>query len=314
MAVLENGNVGIGTSNPGATLEITNIGDNQDILKITTDIAWKFYQEGTGPQTALCFHPVDNQKSFKIKSADKSQTFIRLYADNYNAVSNAGLVLVCQDGGNVGIGTSTPAASATLDISSTTKGFLPPRLSQSQIDAISGPPAGLMVFHTNINKPQYYNGIDWRNFDDTFTIGHPYEGGIIFYIDTTGQHGLIAATSDQGDVPWGCYGTTIGGTSTAIYTGQANTSAIVTGCTAGGIAALICFDLVLNGYSDWYLPSKDELNQMYLQKNAIGSFSGVYWSSSETSAGSAWGQSVDSGSQGPLAKTNACDVRAIRAF
>jgi hypothetical protein len=150
----------------------------------------------------------------------------------------------------------------------------------------------------------------------SFYIGQSYGGGIIFYIDGTGQHGLISATSDQSTtVQWGCYGTTIGGTGTAIGTGQANTSAIVNGCTMAGIAARICNDLVLNGYDDWFLPSKDELHQMNLQKSVIGGFVGsFYWSSSEGDANGAWMERFFFDIQANIYKTATCLVRAVRAF
>jgi hypothetical protein len=82
----------------------------------------------------------------------------------------------------------------------------------------------------------------------TYTIGQAYGGGIIFYLDGTGLHGLISAPSDQGFAIWGCFGTLIGGTGAGIGTGQANTTIIVNGCNTAGIAARICNDLVLNGY------------------------------------------------------------------
>ena len=151
----------------------------------------------------------------------------------------------------------------------------------------------------------------------TFTIGQSYGGGIIFYLDGTGQHGLIAATSDQSNgAEWGCYGTTLGGTSTAIGTGQANTTAIVNGCNTAGIAARICNDLVLNGYDDWFLPSIGELYQMYLQKEAIGGFAfNYYLSSSEFSTNYyAWYVNFASGIQYSTNKNSLNYVRAVRAF
>ena len=150
----------------------------------------------------------------------------------------------------------------------------------------------------------------------SFAIGQSYGGGIIFYLDGTGNHGLISATNDQSTgAPWGCLGTSIPGTSTAIGTGQANTTLIVNGCTTSGIAAQICNDLVLNGYSDWFLPSKDELNQMYLQKSVIGGFATYYyWSSSEYDAVNAWGQNFNYGAQGVFHKNDTFYVRAVRAF
>ena len=101
-----------------------------------------------------------------------------------------------------------------------------------------------------------------------FSIGQSFGGGIIFYIDDTGQHGLIAAPLDQGKASWGCTGKTIIGTGTYIGNGQANTSLIVKSSKEKGIAARICFDLVIDGYRGWYLPSKDELNLMFSQKKS----------------------------------------------
>jgi uncharacterized protein (TIGR02145 family) len=148
----------------------------------------------------------------------------------------------------------------------------------------------------------------------SFSIGQNYGGGIVFYLDETGQHGLIAAESDQSTgAAWGCNYIPIS-TSTAIGTGQANTNAILNVCT-GGEAARACDNLVLNGYHDWFLPSKDELNQMYLQKTVIGGFlDGNYWSSSEFNTSNAFFQVFTDGSQLNANKSNSNRVRAIRVF
>lgn len=118
-----------------------------------------------------------------------------------------------------------------------------------------------------------------------FFIGQKYGGGVIFYIDSSGQHGLIAAEKDQGTtVPWGCEGTVIEGTKHTIGSGQANTQFIVNGCSEAGIAGRICDDLVLNGFSDWFLPSFYELKQMFINKSVVGGFDNsilcTYWCSS----------------------------------
>jgi Protein of unknown function (DUF1566) len=170
------------------------------------------------------------------------------------------------------------------------------------------------AYSTNSVGTSYGNQMSFTTV--SFAIGQSYGGGIIFYIDGTGQHGLISATSDQSTgAPWGCYSTLIGGTGTAIGTGQANTTAIIAGCITAGIAAQLCDALTLNGYSDWFLPSRDELNQMYLQKTVIGGFANsFYWSSSEYDAGDAWYQYFPSGTQLNGGKTNPTYVRAIRAF
>ena len=156
-------------------------------------------------------------------------------------------------------------------------------------------------------------------------IGLTYQGGIIFWLDGNGG-GLIAAPSDQSSgAEWGCYGTTISGADgTAIGTGNQNTIDIEAGCTTAGIAADICANLTLGGYSDWFLPSKDELNKMYLnigQGNALGlgNVGGFayyyYWSSTEYDSYMAWIQYFATGAQYGYGKFDFnLNVRAVRAF
>ena len=146
-------------------------------------------------------------------------------------------------------------------------------------------------------------------------IGLSCGGGKVAYVDGTGLHGLIAAPlSDQSTgKTWGCYGINISGADgTAIGTGHQNThDMIAAGCTN---AAQACHGVTINGYSDWYLPSKDELNQLYINRVAIDGFaSNYYWSSSEGSALNAWLQFA-SGGQGSYTKYDAGGVRAVRAF
>ncbi len=129
--------------------------------------------------------------------------------------------------------------------------------------------------------------------------------------------GLIAAASDQSSgAEWGCYGTNlVGAGGTAIGTGNQNTIDIEAGCTSTGIAADICANLTLGGYSDWFLPSKDELNEMYLNKAAIGGFADdYYWSSTEDGSNDAWKQIFFDGYQGYRANESNDNVRDVRAF
>ncbi len=127
----------------------------------------------------------------------------------------------------------------------------------------------------------------------SITLGMVHEGGIVFYVDATGQHGLVAAPSNQGQFKWGCEGQAINGTSTALGSGAMNTQIIAASCSATSIAAKVCNDLVLNGKSDWYLPSKDELALMHqnLHVTGLAPFSmDRYWSSSQYDANFAWCQ------------------------
>lgn len=171
------------------------------------------------------------------------------------------------------------------------------------------------------------NGTNWNILyaDASFFVGESYGGGIIFYIDGTGMHGLISATSDQSTTDNWDNGSlvTTGATGTAVGTGQSNTTAIIATQGAGTYAASTCDNLVLNGYSDWFLPSQDELNLMYtnLAAQGLGNFdvSGVwYWSSSELSWNGAYAQRFSDGYQQDVWKNTPPPppmyVRAIRAF
>jgi hypothetical protein len=87
------------------------------------------------------------------------------------------------------------------------------------------------------------------------------------------------------------------------------------GCATAGIAARLCGDLVLNRFSDWYLPSNDELNKLWINQGAVGGFaSDYYWSSSEFNHNYAWFQVFLNGVQTYTAKDGALRVRAVRAF
>jgi len=157
------------------------------------------------------------------------------------------------------------------------------------------------------------------------SIGDSYQGGIIAYIDGTGQHGLIAAPSDQSTgISWDNGSiTTTGATATALGTGMANTNAIIVSQGEGSYAASLCRNSTLGGYSDWYLPSKDELNTLWANlgstsamRTANGFASGYYWSSTESNSNStlAWFQYFLNGNQVSSYKYNVTYVRAVRTF
>ncbi len=156
-------------------------------------------------------------------------------------------------------------------------------------------PAGGFIFY---DKGYYSNG--WRYMEVT-----PYD------------------ISDRG-AEWGCQGTEIeGADGTAIGTGKQNTIDIVAGCSTPGTTAEVCSSLSLGGYDDWFLPSRDELYEVFkmftwpersADMGARWDFS--YWSSSEYDASHAWPQPGTAYGAGELIKSShsLTSTRCIRAF
>ena len=155
-------------------------------------------------------------------------------------------------------------------------------------------------------------------------------GGIVFYDKgnySDGWRYLEAApvSTEWTGKQWGSYGTLIGATGTGIGTGQNNTTKIATWLNSHSetdCAAQLCDALVVenNGvtYSDWFLPSKDELNLIYtnLKIYGVGGFAdnNLDWSSSEYNAGYAWNQDFYNGTQNSNNELYNLRVRAVRAF
>lgn len=146
----------------------------------------------------------------------------------------------------------------------------------------------------------------------TYIFGYYRPDGTNLYVNDTEEY-------DSSN----CTGTDIG-------TGASNTELLVnkmgsaayssdsgSGTTAN-YAAKLCSDLSYGGYDDWFLPSKDELAQMYAQKSTIGGFAYFYyyWSSSEDSyyADDVWGQNFNSGDQYYYPRDYEFRVRPLRAF
>jgi hypothetical protein len=180
--------------------------------------------------------------------------------------------------------------------------------------------------------------LTWSNVSTSHYIGESYGGGIVFYVYDNGKHGLIASTSDQIlNTRWygGSY-TNTRARADGVGAGLKNTSIIIAvqsgtytpAYDGASFAASVCneYAVTIDGvtYGDWYLPSKHELNLLFLQRAVVGNFpriSGSYWSSTEyfrsDLVGSyqlAWYQNFITGAQDYLNKKNTWSVRAIRAF
>ncbi len=248
------------------------------------------------------------------------------------AINNSGKLIVGAS--------SAASASAVLEASSTTQGFLPPRMTYYQRTQIASPIAGLTIWCSNCGasgEMQVFNGGTWTNMIGgtatgtiSLSIGQSYQGGKVAYIlvkgdpgyDPNTQHGIIAATSDQSDqlirIKWdkGTY-TITGATGTAIGTGLSNSNKIIVsqGEPAISYAAGLARAYTGGGYTDWYLPSKDELEKLSYTREIIGGFVNYYyWSSSEFDLRKAWYQTFFSGRQYTTVKGEPAIVRAIRSF
>jgi hypothetical protein len=106
-------------------------------------------------------------------------------------------------------------------------------------------------------------------------------------------------------------------TGTGAMDGAAKTTVMLGVCSSGAANLADAYTVTVNGvvYGDWFLPSKGELNQMYVNKTAIGGFaSGYYWSSSEYDAYDAWLQYFGVGNQFGSDKTSTTYLRPVRAF
>jgi hypothetical protein len=200
----------------------------------------------------------------------------------------------------------------------------PPRLSGDSWVKVSADISGLLsgstcLFYVCASNLTPSCG-DLLSFATNYPPDKIFEGGLKFYADSTGNHGLIAAPTDQSiGAEWSNGNLDLlNVTGTILGTGKANTDSIVSKLGSGNYAAKICNDLVLNGYDDWYLPSKDELDTLYKNRILVGGLnpSVFYWSSSESYGGNAWSQHFGAGDQNPNTGKimNRFNVRAIRTF
>ena len=223
--------------------------------------------------------------------------------------------------------------------SPTSMSFLvsPPSTTSSSNDTIS------LSSHISPGSEGYKITFETVDFPQ---VGEEHAGGVVFYVDEdsggnpTG-HGLIIAKgliSSGFTTDWGCAVNNvisgadtsgIGTWSNGVYSGggKTNTSDILAGCTESGIAAEACDDYSITSdgttYSDWFLPSKDELNEIYTNKTTLENVSGFtafaaasHWSSTEyeNSSQYAWNQNFSNGTMGGGAKSVSRAVRPIRAY
>ncbi len=247
----------------------------------------------------------------------------------------------------VGINTTTPGSSAILDINSSNKGVLFPRvaLTSTIVKApVTDAENGVFVFNTETAGsgdtaviPGYYwwneDDGEWERFTDgeqgNHYVGELYGGGIIFYVYENGEHGLIASFDDlggSGGVNWGPLSNVTNAESW--WDGATNTTNAVAAGAANTDAVKLCDDYTNDGYSDWHLPSIGELKALeeaaYVLFKVLDSdgdsntnapnYGGSYWSSTQTDKDYAYSFKFTNTHTEEKWKDENKLVRAVRSF
>jgi hypothetical protein len=231
--------------------------------------------------------------------------------------------------GTVNIGTNTSVTTAALQVSSTTQGFLPPVMTTTQKNAIASPASGLIVYDTNLNALNFYNGTSWLSGGGT-EIGALIGGGIVVAVfnDNGVNKALVASLTNLSTaLPWTITafqpGPAVPLGATSYSDGFTNTNNIISQTLlpastsyAAGIARLFAG----GGFSDWYLPANWELNMCYdaagIVNRILGSTNGfqatTYQSSTERNPSGSWYLDFFAGSRSSQAKSSNSYVRAVR--
>ncbi|MFZ4523433.1 MAG: DUF1566 domain-containing protein [Bacteroidales bacterium] len=207
---------------------------------------------------------------------------------------------------------TNPDNSAMLDIKSTESGLLIPRMTETQRNSISSPAVGLMIYQMDGTSGfYYYNGSAWKAVASS-GIHYPGElwgGGVVFWVDQTGQQGLIGSMIDisTGLVWSNVVSTLIGPAAQSEWDGLSNSNAIVGQSGHTTSVAKLCLDYAnadygTGLYTDWYLPARGELNHLWnsllevqkaLDNDGNPATTAItknnYWSSSEYDDTNAWG-------------------------
>lgn len=258
---------------------------------------------------------------------------------------------------NTAIGSSTGAAGGTTDLHhTTTLGYnakaennhevvlgttdetviIPNKIRiDSQLDAPSGSMGELYVEEGD-GFLYYHNGSNWNRLDDRISVGDFDQGGVVFYVDETGKHGLACNLVDPDpSIRWSEETDNVTyARGNGIYAGEMNTAIAVAalGIKAENSAILVSSTWETStpfttNYGDWYLPSKEELELMYANKDEInatitstgyGTVIGTdtYWSSTEhhTTVSNAYVVDFSDGTATHQPKQTLYHMRPIRKF
>lgn len=252
----------------------------------------------------------------QISILQGSSTGTAVYTETQRPSTNANGLVSLQ----IGAGTVVTGTFAGIDWSAG------PYYIKTSTDPIGGTNYTIIGNNQLMSVPYALYAANAANGATVHTIGESYGGGIVFYVYDGGRHGLIGATTDQSTgIRWygGLYSYTRA-RADGIGAGLKNTAIVIAeqaNVDGNPFAATVCNEYSVTvgalTYGDWYLPSKYELNLLYLQKGVVGGFnSGAsYWSSTEQSPNSnIYLQNFDNGTQSLDTKATSYHARAIRAF
>jgi len=279
MSILEDGNVGIGTVTPLRMLEV--------YLDTNAPHAMFVNNPNVGPNArSQVFLKNGNVIAIAAAADTLDAAFYGTLTDHdIRFTTHDTAKMIITKGGNVGIGTLSPDEKLHI------RG----RIKVREMD--SGSMTDSVVTWNTADstlRMMDINRISAGASPVSYSIGDIAHGGIVFYVNTEGTHGLVAARRDQM-------------VNTTWYNALDNLNNPNNHNSEGA------------KYSDWRLPSKYELNLMYnnLHKStsSVGGFSGnFYWSSTERANDAAAIQNFSTGNQTDNSKSSACFVRTVRTF
>ncbi|CAN5406332.1 hypothetical protein BH10BAC3_BH10BAC3_39660 [soil metagenome] len=185
LTVLRSGNVGIGTTIPGHTLTIEQPGGGR-------------YNEGfEWLGSALAIRSGTNIGTDYALVLGTDTSHKTSYIQSYGYGMGGKSLIINGIGGNVGIGTDKPLAA--LDVSSTTQGFLPPRMTIAERNAIAIPSVGLVIFCTECDELEVYNGTIWKAMTGTAACILPTFPGVTICNQVWMQKNLDVSKYRNGD-------------------------------------------------------------------------------------------------------------------
>ena len=180
------------------------------------------------------------------------------------------------------------------------------------------------VYATNSEGTYYGSQVSFTTLQQqqqVLVLGQAYQGGRIVYLyksgdagyDSNVQHGLIANSNvvDNNFLDFGCNNVLQNNTSINFGSGTANTQALALSCLEANTAITFCNNFVVGTYTDWFLPSKNELIKLAAYNAAIDDIffnQNLYMSSSEVSATKVWAVDFSTGTEGVSSQVFKSDV------